>query len=492
MKATIRRILYFKLGGALLALLAISKLNAQQPAPTQTFTLEESIAFALKHNVQVKNERLNLGIAKAQIGETTAQGLPQINGSVNYTNNLTVQQQFLPDFISPAVYGVLEQENLVASDPNRQFGIFGAAFGTPHTANASLSVSQLIFNGSYFVGLRAAKVFRELTEKNLQKAEIDVAEGVALAYYGALVAEERLRLLEANVDRLDSVLVETQALYEAGFAEEIGVKRIRVNLNNLKTEYENVQRALAINLSALKFQMGIPMEEEIAVAGDLRSFDIDRELLLPQDFTYSDRIEYKQLQVNKELAELDVKNNKVQYYPTITAFGNFGYNAGKPNFQDLFEETPDTERTNDEGTTEIIEQNTWNDFASIGVTMNIPIFDGLAKANRIRRTKLVVEQVQNQLDNLENAIDLELEQARINLENNLQSLKMQEENMQLAQEVAQVARIKYQEGVGSSLEVVEAENQFKAAESNYYNALYNALVARVNFQKASGTLLTNP
>jgi outer membrane protein len=457
---------------ALLCLVSLAG-SAQNQQTPQAFSLEECVNYALQHNVQVKNERLNLGIAKAQIGETTAQGLPQITGSGNITYNVEQQTSFLPgDFFG-------------------QPGSFvPVKFGTPYQALASGNIEQLIFNGSYFVGLRAAKVFKELSEKNLKKAEVDVAEGVSLAYYGALVAEERLRLLEANLGRLDSLLVETKAVFEAGYAEEIGVKRVQVNLNNLRTEYENVKASLALNKSALKFQMGIPMEQDIALADDIRDMDIEKELLLPADFRYADRVEYQQLQVQRDLAELDVKNNQVQYIPNLSAFYNLGWNAGRESFKDLFEPTV-LESTDGEGNIVRQEVPTWNRYQAIGLNINIPIFDGLAKANRIRRTKLKVEQVQNQLNNLESAIDLELEEARINLENSLRSLEAQEENMELAQDVFQVARIKYQEGVGSSLEVIDAENAYKTAETNYFNSLYNALVARLAFQKASGSLLNN-
>lgn len=469
----------------LLALLAsASVVSAQeQEQNKRVFTLQEAIAHAVENNVSVKNELLNEGIATAQVKETVAQGLPQINGSLNYTNNLEVQIQYLPDFISPSVYGVLETEGLVEANPNRfSGGYFPAQFGTPHAASAAITVNQLLFNGSYFVGLRASKVFKELSNKNVKKANIDVAEAVALAYYGALVANERLELLEANLQRLDTLYEETVIMNENGFVEAIDVQRLKVNLNNLRTEYENVERSLVLNLAALKFQMGLPVQQEIELKESISDFEI--ESMLPNDdIDHSQRIEYQQLIVTRELAELDIKNTRVQYYPTLSAFGNIGYNAGKANFESLFKETPDIEV---EG--EIVPTHTWNRFASVGINLNVPIFDGFLKANTIRRKKLLAEQVDNQMRNLENAIDLEVEQSRINLQNNLQSLETQQENMALAEEVFRVTKIKYQQGVGSNLEVVEAENALKTAETNYYQALYNALVARVTYDKATGTL----
>jgi outer membrane protein len=453
-------------------LLAGTAVHAQQNSK-RVFTLQEAIAHAVENNVSVKNERLNEGIATAQVKETLAQGLPQISSAGNLTYNIGLQTNFI-------------QANLF--DPEAPDDAYTPVqFGVPYQSNIAVTANQLIFSGSYFIGLRAAKVYKELAEKNTQKAAIDVAEGVALAYYGVLVAEERLELLQANLQRLDTLYAETRAMNENGFVEAIDVQRIKVNLNNMRTEFQNVQRSLALNLSALKFQMGIPVTADIELAE--RISDLEVAALKADDFAeYQRRIEYQQLTINRELAELDIKNTRMQYYPTLNAFGNVGFNSGKADFSQLFKETPDFyTKVNNESV--LVEAHTWNPYSAVGLNLNIPIFDGFLKANTIRRKKLVAEQVDLQLQNLKNAIDLEVEQARVNLENNLQSLETQQENMDLAQEVFRVAKIKYQEGIGSNLEVVEAENSLKTAETNYYQALYNALVARVAFDKATGTLL---
>lgn len=459
----------------LLAVLMLSASLEAQEAAKRVFTLQEAISYAIENNASVKHERLNEGIAQAQVKEILAQGLPQINGSGNLNYNIKVPTSFLP---------------VRAFDPEAPADAYRPVqFGIPYQSNVSVNATQLIFSGAYFVGLQAAKVFKELAERNYQKAAIDVAEGVALAYYGALVAEERLELLQANLQRLDTLYRETQAMNQNGFVEAIDVQRLKVNLNNLRTEYENVQRSLALNISALKFQMDIPMNQEIEIAETIQDFEVEK--LALEDFNeYHRRIEYRQLETTRKLAGLDIKQSRMQYLPTLSAFGNIGYNAGKPELGQLFQETPDFfVEVNQEKV--LVEAHTWNQFAAVGINLNVPIFDGFLKANTIRRKKLIAEQVDLQMRNLENAIDLEVEQARITLQNSLQSLETQQENMELAQEVFRVSKIKYQEGVGSNLEVVEAENALKTAETNYYQSLYNALVARVGYNKATGTLYQN-
>ena len=446
--------------------------QAQEEAK-KVFTLEECVAFAIENNVTVKNERLNEGIARAQIGETVAQGLPQLTGSGSITYNAEIATSYLP---------------VSAFDPTAPEDAYRPVqFGIPYQANAAINATQLIFSGSYFVGLRASKVFKELAEKNVVKAKIDVAEGVALAYYGVLVSQERLELLKANLNRLKTLYTETKAMNEQGFVEAIDVQRIQVNLNNLNAELNNVQRALEINMNALKFQMGLPLDLPIELAQDIQSFDkLPR--LLEEEVEYTDRVEYQQLKINRELAGLDIKKTTSEYLPTLSAFANLGWNAGKPELGQLFEETPDFYITDENEQEVLVEARTWNRFAAVGINLNIPIFDGLLKANTIRRKRLIAEQVDNQIQNLESAIEMEIEQARIVLKNSLQTLDSQQENRELAEEVYRVTKIKYQEGVGSNLEVIEAENALKTAETNYFQALYDALVARVSYKKAIGTL----
>ena len=438
---------------------------AQQPEQ-ETFSLEECIEYAIRNNVNVKNQQLNRQIAQAQVNETLGVGLPQISGSAGLSYNIVTPQMQLPNF------GVDPETGGLRALPG-EFNVIPA--GPDYSGNLGITVNQMIFDGSYFIGIKAAKVYKDLAEKDFVKATVDVAEGVSLAYYGTLVAKERLELLKINLDRLESLYRETKAMSAQGFAETIDVQRVQVNLNNIRTEYQNVQRSYGINIQMLKFQMGLPLTQEIALDGNINDFNLDEDVTFLSEVEVGNRIEYQQLRVNRELSDLEVRNIRVQYYPKVNAFFNHGYRLGTSNRSEVFDFNTGWFAS---GTT-------------VGLSLDVPIFDGLIKANRIKRTSLVREQIDNQLQNLENSIQIEVVQAKINLQNSLQSLQAQEENIELAQEVFRVAKIKYQEGVGSNLEVIEAENAFKTAETNYFNSLYNALVARVAYQKATGTLLSS-
>ena len=436
-------------------------------------SLEECLEYAFENNATVENAVLEQQIARADVGVTKSKGLPQINGSVSYTNNLAIQRQFLPDFISPSVYQVLLAEGLLPSDsPIPQPGVFAAAFGVQHAGIASVSASQMIFDGSYFIGLRAARVYTDLAQKNLDQTKMTTAEQVTKAYYTVLVNRERKALLSSNYQRLDTLLRETQLMNENGFAEKIDVGRVRVQYNNAKTELEKNERLIEVSYLLLKFQMGMPIEQEIELAGEISDITLDFALAEEAGFDYEDRPEYAQVKISQNLARLDLKNNRSQYFPKLNAVANAGYNTGVQQFSDI---------------TNFSDQ--WFEFGSFGFNLSIPIFEGRLKHHRIQKNKIQIQQFENQTDFLENQIDLEIVQARVNLQNSQETMTVQQENLELAQEIFNVAKIKYQEGVGSNLEVTEAQNALQQAETNYYDALYGALVAQVDLKKAMGTLV---
>ena len=429
---------------------------------TQPLSLEMCLDYAFKNNVNVDNAELEQRIARTDVGVTKSQGLPQISADASYDNNFSIQTQFLP-----AVFFADDPNNVPNDAPP-----VPVRFGVPHTGRAGISATQMIFDGSYFVGLKAARVYTDLAQKNFDQTKVTTAEQVTKAYYTALVNQERQALLKSNYQRLDTLLRETQLMFENGFAEDIDVGRIRVQYNNAETDLKSNQRLTEVSYLLLKFQMGMPIEQDIALADKISEIDFSFETEEEGNFAYANRPEFAQVLINQNLTRLDLRNNRVQYLPKLTASANFGYNSGVNEFEKL---------------TDFKYQ--WFEYGSFGFNLNIPIFDGLRKHNTIQKSKLQLQQLENQSRFLQNQIDLEIVQARVNLENNLEALTVQQENLDLAQKIFDVTKIKYQEGVGANLEVTEAQNALQQAETNYYNALYNALIAQVDLQKALGTLV---
>jgi outer membrane protein len=434
------------------------------------YTLEECIGYALENNQDIKVKKLDEEIAKEKVDQTIATGLPQISGSLDLAYNYKVATQFLPDFISPAVYGVLFQENLLEQRNLGEPQIFPAQFGTKYSSSAVLNLQQMVFNGSYFVGLRAAKTFMDYSGKELVNQETDVVEAVSKAYYGALISREQVDMIIKNYGRLDSLLTNTRILYENGFAEKIDVSRIQIQFNNIAVEKRYAEELYNLNVQILKTQMGMPLEQELQIAEGLEDLQFEIIESFPEaGFNYADRIEYSLLQTNGELVELDMKNIQAQYFPQINLYGSYGASTGRQEFDQVF-------------------NNEWFELGAIGLAVNVPVFDGFLKKSRIEEKRIQRNRIEVSKVALRNAIDLQIEQAEFQYRKSIDNMMAQQENMKLAQEVYEVSRIKYEEGVGSNLEVTNADTDLKAAQNNYYTALYESLIAKIDLQKAYGIL----
>lgn len=425
-------------------------------ANAQTYSLKQAVDYAIAHQVQVKNSQIDLQNASAKINEIKAMGLPQVNGSVALTNNVILQRMFIPAKIfNPAA----AEGELIA-----------AKFGVENSGFANVGLSQLVFDGTYLLGLKASSVYKDLAVKSVTQSKQQVAENVTKAYYGILVNEKRQGLLALNVARLDTLLKETRELNKQGFVEKIDVQRLDVQANNLRTELDNIERLQALSYSLLKFQMGYPMEEPIRLSESLEKVELATfNTNAAGDFNYTNRIEYSILQTQENLAELDLKSIKAGFLPRLVLNANYGYNAGANAFSDLMTKQ-------------------WFDNAAITVALQIPIFDGFSKKYKAVQSANNLQKVRQSYSLLKSSIDLQRSQASITMKNALESMKEQKANLDLANEISRVTRVKYQQGVGSNLEVLNAESSIKESQANYFTALYNALIAKVELEKANGTL----
>ncbi len=446
-----------------LSLLALPPhLHAQDTTSVRHFSLAEAVDFALKNNVAVKNAQLDAVSANARVGEIRAIGLPQISAQAQIIHNIEIQNVILENLPGPFF------------NPERPIGSVQAfPFQLKNLGGVTLNANQLIFDGSYFLGLKAAKTYKELSSKSLTASKIDVTEAVAKAYYSVLVNSDRLELLDINLGRLDTVLRETRAMYENGFVEKIDLDRLEVQLNNLSTEKQKVERLAELGNYLLKFQMGLPMTERIVLTDSISRNALDNfQAPVVSDFNYDQRIEYSLLQTQKQLAALDVRNTRTGYMPQLAAFGTFGYNPAATQFSKLFDF-----------------KERWFQYSLVGLQLNVPIFDGFQKYYKTQQSKITLQKTEQSQELLRNSIDLQIRQSVTTLTNALETLKTQQRNMELAREVERVTRIKYQQGVGSNIEVINAVSAYREAETNYYTALYDAVIARIDYQKATGTLV---
>lgn len=432
-----------------------------QGSEQKTFSLQQSLRYALEHSATLKNADLDIQIASKKTKEITGTGLPQISmsGDLNYFIEF-------PTSVIPA-----NAFNPLA--PEGEYLAF--QFGLPMTSKAGFDVTQLLFSGEYLVGLQAAKTYGELSRRAKERSEADVILQVTKSYYLALMNRERMVLLDANITRLEKLLKDTKAMNEQGFVEKIDVDRLSVSLSNLKTERKKLESLTEVSLYLLKFQMGYPVLDKIELTDKLNEAEVNKNI--PADYNPVNRPELKLIGLQQKLNELDVKRYRAGYLPTLAAYGNASYQAFRADFGDIFTQ-PVTRR--------------WYPQVLVGLQLRVPIFSGMSQNARVEQAQLALLKSRNDEANLKNAIDLEVANARVTLNNSLKTLTEQAQNVKLAEEVSRIAAIKYEQGVGSNLEVVTAEAELKTAQTDYINTLFEALTAKVELQKASGTLNVEP
>ena len=421
-----------------------------------SLSLDECLQMALSNNENLKNSILEENVSKMTSREYLSVGFPQIQFETGLKYNFEIQKSLID--ISKFMPGVPEGTEQEVS------------FGQKYDGIMDLGINQMIFNGSYFVGLAASKALIELSEKQTVRAKVDIIESVNKAYYVVLNTKERLSLVNSNLDRIESLLNDTEILYENGFVEKLDVDRIKVSFNNLNAEKIKAERLYDLSLSVLKFQIGFPVNEKLSVKGSIEDVILSVNEYDIQSFDYSDRIEHSILNTNKRLKSYDLKNNRSQFLPQIYANLSYGYNTSSSEY-DLF-----------------FNSNRWKNYGTVGLQVIVPIFDGFNKRSKINRSKIVVQQVENQIKFLERSIDLQINQNYIELKNAIESLNVSKDNLVLANEVYNVSEKKYKEGVGSNLEVLDSNNALKTAQTNYYNAYYQAIISKINLEKTLGIL----
>lgn len=420
-----------------------------------SFSLQESVEFAVKNSPNHQNAELDKKNSIYRKNEIAGIGLPQINGSVDLKDYIEIPTSLIPGEFFGAPAGTF----------------LPVRFGTKYNATAGINASQLIFNSDYIFGLSAAKEYINLSKINVTRSKAELASQVSKAYYNVVINKERVKLLDVNVVRLKKILDDTKALNEQGFVEKIDVERLEVQYNNLITEREKINRLISLSESMLKFQMGYNLQKEITLTDTLQLEEKDESIINTSKIDISKRPDYMLLKSQQNLLDIDVKRLKWGYLPTLAAYGAYQFNAQRQEF-DFF----DTEKK-------------WFKIALIGATLNLNIFDGFQRHYKIQQAKISSEKNLNTLKYVEQAAQLEATMAGISYENAFATLLNQKKNRELAQHIYEVAQKKYQQGIGSNIEILNAEATLKESETNYYNAVFDALVAKIDYLKATGNLV---
>jgi outer membrane protein TolC len=456
-----------------LLLLHTSQLSAQEK---YKLSAQEAVNLALKNVTELKNLQIDRELQIAKNKEYIGQAFPQVNGTVSSQHFFSIPVTLLPDFISPSVYQVLVDNGVKngagspITKPNNAPQFFPAQFGVPWQSSAGVQFQQLLFQPDLFIAISARKKAVDLTEANIRVMEDSIKSNVMRAYYSVLIAEKRLGYLKQSISRLKKLKDDQEKLFKNGFAEKLDIDKTQVALNNLMTASSQIEQLSDIGKASLKFALAINQKDTLELKDTLSIDMVKKDLLEMGNFKYTDRKEIQMLNVVKDLQGLDVKRNKLSYIPTIASYWSYSKNALGQSFN-LF----------DFG-------GRWFKTSVMGLNMSVPIFDAGQKAQRLKQARLNLEKTDNTIENIQRAIDLQLKAASTLFGNALSNLDMQERNVQLAEKVYNTTKKKYEQGLGSSFELLQTQSDLEAAESNYFQALYDAINARISYMRALGKI----
>lgn len=445
----------------IIMLLAINQAIAQQGTPQVSagpiqLSARQAVELALTNQSTIKTAKLDELIQLAKNKEVSGQALPNLSANGQYQDNPIIQKQ------------LIDASNFDPSVPKGTLVPF--AFGLKFNVVGEVKLQQVLFDPSVLVALQARKTLEELANRNVKKSEMDVKVAVYKAYYNVLSTRKALKIMQDNLVTMDKNLRETSEMYNAGTVEKLDVDRLQIQITNLRTEESRLLNTEEVGLATLKFQIGISMLQDIVLTDSLTTEEIAS---VPQtdadQFDYTQRIEFQALQSQKKAYEYDLKRYKLKGIPSLSLFSTAGISRASNTFN-------------------YFKQETWYGYVNYGVSLSIPIFSGLQRRRQVDQAFLTVKKSEVSMENLKLSIDMERQQSNSTFRYNVKTLEAQERNMKLAKDVYDVSVIKYKEGVGSSLEVNTAEKDLLTAQSNYFTAMYNAIVAKIDYLKANGKL----
>lgn len=410
---------------------------------TKEFSLDEAISFALENNRTSKNAALDIEAAKQQKWETTTTGLPQINAKIDYQNWLKQQFEGI-DFDSDGVIDIAPKQSI----------------------NASATLTQLIFDGSYLVGLQSAKVFLEISENAKEKTDLEIRKATVNAYANVLLAEESLSIYESNIDVISKSLKETNEIFKNGLAEEESVEQLQITLKQLESGKSNAVRLRDIAYKMLNMVLGSELSTELILTNTLEDLTVRYTNLedLTTDTNIEGTIDYKIAANDKRSKELLLKLERSRALPTLSGFVNGSYIGNSNDF-------------------DFLDRNKrWIGTSLFGVTMNIPVFSSGQSKARKKRAKFNLEKSENNLKETEQKLKFQIESAKSNYQFAIEKYNTSKESLDLAERIEKKNQVKFFEGISSSFELNQAQQQLYSAQQNYLQAMLDVISSKVELE----------
>ncbi len=440
----------------IIALLFVSNMVlAQEKTDTKTsFNLKEAQSFAIENNYKNKKAMLDIDIAKKKVWETTAMGLPQVSANAKLQKFLDI-----PVNLAPAN----------AFNPLAPEGEFAELqFGLDYNNSVGITASQLIFDGSYIVGLQAAKTYKNLSITNQIKTEIELNEAVKQAYFTVLVAEENTEVLKKSQKSVVEILNETSAFYKEGLTDEESVDQLTLTVNELKTAVGIAEGQVKFARKLLKLQMGLDIANEITLTEGLDVFVGEVQTrTAEQKFNVENHVDYNMVETNMRLQKLNLRKEKYSFLPSINLF----LSHEQQNMNTKFD---------------AFSGGKWYPMTVIGAQLTLPILQSGARLSKMSQAKIELEKSEISAKEVEQSLKYQTQVAQSNYETSHETYVNQKENMALAKKIYDKTVLRYKEGVASSLDLSQTQNQFLTAEGNYIKALLDLLKSKSELQKSYG------
>jgi outer membrane protein TolC len=420
-----------------------------------SFSLQEAQDYAIKHNYQNQNAIKDIEIAKKKVWETTAIGLPQVNAEGQIQRFIDIPTQVAPaNAFNPLA-------------PEGQLATF--QFGLNYNNSVGISASQLIFDGSYIVGLQAAKTYKELSINSQAKTEIELKDAVAQAYYTVLATEKNVVVLKNSLEATQKMLTETQALYREGLTEEQNVDQLELNVNALQTNFEIAEDQRDFAKKLLNIQLGLPIETQVTLTEQLDNLvTTNQNSLADKKFSAENHIDYELTVTNMKLSQLNLRKEKYSFLPTLSAF----FSHQQQNFGNELDVFSGDAR--------------WFPATIVGLNLKLPILTSGARLSKVSQAKIELEKMENSAKEVEQNLKYQAELAASNFDTAKETFDNQKDNLALAQKIYDKTVKKYDAGIASSLELTQAQNQLLSAEGNYIKAVLDLLNARSALERSYG------
>lgn len=434
----------------IVSIILFSFAGFSQEQKNYSFSLEEAILFALDSNYTSINARRDIAKAIKQKWETTAQGLPQISGSATYQNNLKQPVTLLPG-------------ELAGGEPGTYLPV---TFGTKQNANAVATLNQLIFDGSYLVGLKAAKTFLKYSENYNEKVRLEVRKGVINAYGSVLLSEELVAIFEKNKTNLENNLFETRKIFENGLAEEESVEQLEITLLDIETQLSNAKRSRKIAKQMFNLSLGIDVDTPITLKDDLDKLaDANISLaLLDNSINFEENVDFKIANNLVQQRFFENRLEKSKALPTLSAFINYGTSANSEDF------------------TFFNGDQKWYQSSVLGVSLNIPIFSSGMRSAATQRTRIALDQAKTDLENTKQEIKLDLTTAQSNYQFAIENYENSKKNLRLAERIENKNQVKFTEGLSTSFDLRQAQTQLYTAQQQYFQSMLNVINEKANLE----------